>query len=61
MGYWGKLELTKCGYHIIYFDFEDSGIPTILKTPKKDSVQLKNQHGELIEIKAKNTYTPRKI
>ena len=40
----GKLELTKCGYHLIYFDFDDSGIPTIRKTPKNDSVMLKNQH-----------------
>jgi hypothetical protein len=23
----GKLELSKCGYHVIYYDFEDSGIP----------------------------------
>ena len=60
MGYGGKLELTKCGYHLIFFDFDDSGIPKICKTPKDDSVQLKNQHEELIKIKAKNTYTLRK-
>ena len=23
----GKLELPKCGYHLVYFDFDDAGLP----------------------------------
>ena len=29
----GKLELPKCGYHVIYYDFETNGIPKISTPP----------------------------
>ena len=52
--------MTKCGYHLIYFDFDSSGLPKMRYTPKDDSVSLTNQDGKEITIKAKNTFTPRK-
>ena len=56
----GKLELSKCGYHLIYFDFDSSGLPRMRVNPPNDSVILKNQQGEEIEIKEKKIYIPRK-
>jgi hypothetical protein len=56
----GKLELPKCGYHIIYYDFNDSGIPEMRLTPKNDCVTLKNDQGVEVKINGKNTYTPQK-
>ena len=56
----GKLELNKCEYHLIYFDFDSSGLPGMRVNPPNDSVILKNQQGKEIEIKLKNIYIPRK-
>ena len=41
---WGKLELSKCKYHVIHYDFDASGGETIM---------LKNEHGEETPINAK--------
>jgi hypothetical protein len=30
----GKLELPKCGYHVIHYEFEDSGLPQMIRSPK---------------------------
>ena len=47
----GKLELPKCGYHLVHYDFQPSGIPkmchiaddcVILKNNKDKDVQKKN-------------------
>jgi hypothetical protein len=54
----GKLELSKCGYHVIHFDFEDSGIPTMRHSPGV-SITLQNEHGDDIPIKSKNIYQTR--
>jgi hypothetical protein len=56
----GKLELPKCGYHMIYYDFLPSGIPVMRQTPADDSVILRNEHGTEVPIIAKDTFTPRK-
>jgi hypothetical protein len=50
-----KLELSKCGYHVIYYDFEDSGIPQMRHSPG-DSITLTNNEGDLIPIHSKNVY-----
>ena len=44
---WGKLELSKCGYHVIHYDFDASGGETIM---------LNNEHREEIPINAKLGY-----
>jgi hypothetical protein len=54
----GKLELSKCGYHVIHFEFEESGIPRMLHSPG-ESITLKNEHGALIPIKSKNIFQTR--
>jgi hypothetical protein len=54
----GKLELSKCGYHVIHFDFEDSGIPRMRHSPG-ESITLQNEHGEPIPIKSKNIFQTR--
>jgi hypothetical protein len=53
-----KLELSKCGYHVINFDFEDGDIPRI-RHIQGESITLKNDHGDLIPIKSKNIYQTR--
>jgi hypothetical protein len=54
----GKLELSKCGYHVIHYDFEDSGIPRMKHNPG-ESITLQNEKGEPISIKSKNIYQTR--
>jgi hypothetical protein len=54
----GKFELSKCGYHVIYYDFDDSGIPQMRHSPG-DSITLTNDQGDLIPIHSKNIYQTR--
>jgi hypothetical protein len=54
----GKLELSKCGYHVIHYDFDDSGIPQMRHSPG-DSITLTNDQGDLIPIQSKNIYQTR--
>jgi hypothetical protein len=54
----GKLLLSKCGYHVIYYDFDDSGIPRMRHNPGK-SITLKNDEGDLIPIQSQNIYQTR--
>jgi hypothetical protein len=54
----GKLELSKCGYHVIYYDFVDSGIPQMRYSPG-DSITLTNSQGDLIPIHSKIIYKTR--
>jgi hypothetical protein len=55
----GKLELSKCGYHVIHFDFESNGIPHMRHSPG-ESILLQNDLGEEVQIKSKNIFQPRK-
>ena len=55
----GKLELSKCGYHVIHYDFDDSGLPRLRHSPG-ETIMLKNEHGEEIPIRAKNIFQTRK-
>jgi hypothetical protein len=54
----GKLELSKCGYHGIYYDFSDSGIPQMWHSPG-DYITLANDQGDLIPIQSKIIYKTR--
>ena len=55
----GKLELPKCGYHLIHYEFEPSGIPT-MRYIEEDSIILKNEKNEDVKINSKNIFTPRR-
>ena len=58
----GKLELPKCGYHTINYEFHQSGVPYIShsSTDGGATISLKTAQGLEIPIKAKNVYTTRK-
>ena len=56
----GKLELPKCGYHLVYYDFDDAGIPQMRVTEPNESVTLKNYKGTDVQIKAKSIFQSRK-
>ena len=55
----GKLELPKCGYHIVYYDFAPTGIPKMKVIPPNDKVILKDDKGDEVSIRAKSIYKPR--
>ena len=44
---WGKLELSKCKYHVIHYDFDANG---------RETIMLNNEHREEIPINAKLGY-----
>lgn len=56
----GKLELPKCGYHLIYYDFSPDGIPYMRPTPPNDEIILTDDNNNHESIKAKSVFTPRK-
>ena len=55
----GKLELPKCGYHIIYYNFAPTGVPKMRLIPPNDKVILKDDKGDEVPIKAKSIYKTR--
>jgi hypothetical protein len=54
----GKLELSKCGYHIIHYNFDDSGIPKMMHHPS-EKISLKDAEGGDVNIVGKSIYQPR--
>jgi hypothetical protein len=54
----GKLELSKCGYRVIYHDFDDIDIPQMRHSPG-DSISQTNDQGNIILIHSKNIYQTR--
>ena len=54
----GKLELPKCGYHVIFYDFNEDGVPYMRYT-QQESITLANEVGRDVDIKGKNIYTSR--
>ena len=54
-----KLELPKCGYHIIYYNFAPTGVPKIKVIPPNNKVILKDDEGDEVPIKAKLIYQSR--
>ena len=55
----GKLELSKCGYHLIYYEFNPEGIPKMKIAPLSDKVILTNDKNDDVPINAKSIFTPR--
>ena len=55
----GKLELTKCGFHLIFYDFNDDSIPSMRKISDL-VITLENEKGEDIEIRTKKINKARK-
>ena len=55
----GKLEISKCGYHTIYYDFNNSGLPKLIHQ-EPPPLQVTNSQGQTIPVKPKNNYTPQK-
>ena len=55
----GKLELPKCGFHVIYYNFDDNGIP-IMQHSSGKNIHLHTADGLAIPITEKNIFTPRK-
>ena len=52
-----KLELHKCGFHLIFYDFDKDGIPSMMRTISNLVITLENEKGEDIEIRTKKVYT----
>ena len=48
----GKLVLPKCGYHVIYYDFETNGIPK-MRHRQGLPITLNDSHGALIPVNPK--------
>ena len=48
----GKLELSKCGFHIIFYDFKEDGTPK-MRDIGDLIIILKNEKNEDIEIRTK--------
>ena len=46
----GKLELQKCGFHLIFYDFNKHGVPSMRKISDLVII-LENEKGEDIEIR----------
>ena len=42
----GKLELPKCGYHVIYYDFNEDGVPYMRHT-QQESITLVNESEQM--------------
>ena len=55
----GKLELPKCGFHAIYYRFDDQGLPVMVHDTQH-RITISNAHNEEIPIREKNIFTPRK-
>jgi hypothetical protein len=51
----GRLELPKCGYHVVHFDFKESGLPEMHHSPG-ESITLHNELGNAVAIESKNIY-----
>lgn len=55
----GKLELPKCGFHTIFYNFDDSGIPKLLHSTNT-TIDLKDHKGNITSVKEKNIFKPRR-
>ena len=55
----GKLELQKCGFHLIFYDFDQHGVPSMRKISDL-VITLENEKGEDIEIRTKKIDEARK-
>ena len=55
----GKLELQKCGCHLIFYNFDKDGVPSMRKIGDL-VITIENEKGEDIEIKTKKIDEARK-
>ena len=55
----GKLELQKCGFHLIFYNFDKDGVPSMNKIGDL-VITLENEKGEDIEIRTKKIDEARK-
>ena len=55
----GKLKLPKCGYHMIYYDFHNNGLP-YMRHSQATPVKLTDANEAAIPaVKSKNIFKPR--
>ena len=54
-----KLELQKCGFHLIFYDFDKNDVPSMRKIGDL-VITLENEKGENIEIRTKKIDEARK-
>lgn len=55
----GKLELSKCGYHLFDYEFDKDGLSQMQFTPNCN-ITLEDQNNNAVVIKAKSIFEPRK-
>ena len=55
----GKLKLQKCGFHLIFYDFDNNGVPSMRKIGDL-VITLENEKGDDIEIRTKKIDEARK-
>ena len=55
----GRLELSKCGYHTVFYDFLHSGLP-VLRHSTNQNLMLQDITGHIIPVKPKNIFQPQK-
>ena len=55
----GKLELQKCGFHLIFYNFDKDCVPSMRKT-NGFIITLENEKGEVIKIRTKKIDEARK-
>ena len=56
----GCLELPKCSYHFIYFDFKPDGTPYARTHFHRDAISVNDPHGNPIRIPQKSSFNPHK-
>ena len=55
----GNLELEKCGYHCIFYKFDENDQP-VMQREIDGNIKLKKANRETVQIKQKNIYQSRK-
>jgi hypothetical protein len=57
----GKLELPKCSFHVLHFDFKANGTPVAAVDPLHDHITIRDSStGAMIPIQAKRPFEPHK-
>ena len=56
----GHLELPKCGFHTIFYDFTPEGDPIMCHKPEQDII-IKNEHQRQTQIQKKYVCTQQQI
>jgi hypothetical protein len=57
----GKLELTKCSFHVLWFEFKPNGTPVSILDPPEHPIALRDsESGEMVSIQPKSSSDPHK-